>query len=356
MVERVLKRQGRERVGNRSGSDSSTFLRRALLLQGELQKRRFPNASTLAELCGCSRSTAMRTIDRLRYEFGVPIEYDESHRGYYLTKSDFAFSALPPDRQELIAILLLSELASMVSDRSLQAAISSLWARMTNGRADVERELSKVKARFSVEPSKVAKTDEVDLVSLLTWAHRGQLLSFKYLPPWGDGAEVEYAGCFERVHFSEGLLYALLKEADGKRRVLNVSFIRDVSEISQVPDAVRNRGTEQGREPYWLEGLGAWSGELVETIEVTLAPPAARYYSAQTWHARQEDSWCGDRLIRRFPGVVTPELSRRILGLGRFVESVRPESLLRQLQHDVKKLAALCEEVDSRVVERVAKG
>lgn len=54
--------------------ESSTFLKRSLVLQGELQKRTYPNAFTLASLCGCSRSTAMRTIDRLRYEFGVPIE------------------------------------------------------------------------------------------------------------------------------------------------------------------------------------------------------------------------------------------------------------------------------------------
>ena len=81
--------------GRKRGTDTSTFLKRALLLQAELQKKRYPNASSLAAMCGCSRSTAMRTIDRLRYEFGVPIDYDESNRGYYLTNPDFSFASLP---------------------------------------------------------------------------------------------------------------------------------------------------------------------------------------------------------------------------------------------------------------------
>ena len=78
--------------------ETSTFLKRALLLQAELQRNRFPNATSLADLCSCSRSTAMRTIDRLRYEFGVPIEYDESQRGYFLSNPNFSFASLPPGK------------------------------------------------------------------------------------------------------------------------------------------------------------------------------------------------------------------------------------------------------------------
>jgi predicted DNA-binding transcriptional regulator YafY len=297
----------------------------------------------------------MRTIDRLRYEFGVPIEYDEASRGYFLTRPDFGFPALPPDREELIAILLLGELAGMVSDRSLRAAASSLWARITNGRSDVERELQRVKARFSTERGVVAKTAGVDLVSLLTWAHRGQLVRLKYLAPWGKAEERERVGCFERAHFADGILYALFHEANGLRGVLNVSFISDVVEISEVPHGYRSGGLEAKREPFWLEGVGAWSGGSIETIEVAIAPPAARYYAAQTWHSEQEDRWIGGRLIRRFPGVVTPELSRRILSLGRFVDSVRPESLLRHLKQDVKQLAALCQEVEGESIGDAAK-
>ena len=46
--------------------------------------------------------------------------------------------------------------------------------------------------------------------------------------------------------------------------------------------------------------------------------------------------------MRRFPGIPSPELNRRILSLGRFVLSVKPESIVEQLVADVTHLQTLC--------------
>ncbi len=324
--------------------ESSTFLKRSLVLQGELQKRAYPNAFTLATLCGCSRSTAMRTIDRLRYEFGVPIEYDESNRGYLLTNPDFSFASLPPGRDELVALILLSELASMIDDNSLQEALSSLWTRITNGRSDVDHDLEHIRNRFSSETTSIAKLADIDLVRLLTLCHRGQPVVIKYRSPWRHEVDREYGGMFERLHFSDGILYAMFKDQRNRQIVLNVSFIKEVKEVTELPPFAADDTPEQPSKPYWLEGFGIWSGQKPETIEITIASPASRYYAAQTWHADQEDTWDGDTLIRRFPGIASPELTRRVLSLGRFVVSVRPESILEQMKEDVSRLAALCEQ------------
>jgi biotin operon repressor len=322
--------------------DTSTFLKRALLLQGELQKKSYPNASSLATMCGCSRSTAMRTIDRLRYEFGVPIDYDESNRGYYLTNPDFSFASLPPGRDELVALILLSELASMVDDTSLQDAVSSLWARITNGRSDVDHDLEHIRNRFSSETTSIAKLADIDLVRLLSLCHRGQLVVIKYRSPWRHDGDREYGGMFERLHFSDGILYAMFKDSRERQLVLNVSFIKDIREVAELPPMPETEKAESPSKPYWLEGFGIWSGSKPETIEITIAAPASRYYAAQTWHVDQEDSWTGDNLVRKFPGIASPELTRRVLSLGRFVISVKPETILEQMREDVEHLAGLC--------------
>ena len=328
--------------GRKRGTDTSTFLKRALLLQAELQKKRYPNASSLAAMCGCSRSTAMRTIDRLRYEFGVPIDYDESNRGYYLTNPDFSFASLPPGRDELGALVLLSELAGMVDDASLQDAISSLWARITNGRSDVDHDLEHIRNRFSSETTSIAKLADIDLVRLLSLCHRGQLVVIKYRSPWRHDGDREYGGMFERLHFSDGILYAMFKDSRERQLVLNVSFIKDIREVAELPPMPELEKAESPSKPYWLEGFGIWSGSKPETIEITIAAPASRYYAAQTWHVDQEDSWIGDNLVRKFPGIASPELTRRVLSLGRFVISVKPETILEQMREDVEHLAGLC--------------
>jgi predicted DNA-binding transcriptional regulator YafY len=322
--------------------DTSTFLKRALLFQAELQKGAFPNASSFAELCGCSRSTAMRTIDRLRYEFGVPIDYDESQRGYFLANPNFSFASLPPGRDELVVMILLGELLSMLDDRSLQAAVEALWARLTNGRSDVTCDLEQIKLRFSSETTSIAKLADIDLVRLLTLAHRGQPVTIRYRSPWRHEEDKEYSGLFQRLHFSDGILYAMFDDHKGRQIVLNVSFIKSIEEVDALPEKQDQETTAAPLRPYWLEGFGVWSGEKPIMIEITISAPASRYYAAQVWHTEQEDEWDGDNLIRRFPGIPSPELNRRILSLGRFVVSVKPESIFQELALDVKHLQSLC--------------
>lgn len=324
--------------------DTSTFLKRALVFQGELQRKKFPNASTLAEICECSRSTAMRTIDRLRYEFGVPIEYNESERGYYLTKDDFSFASLPPGRDELVVLILLSELLSMIDDASLQTAVDGLWTRVTNGRADLNYDLEHIRKRFSSDSTSVAKLADVDLVRLIGLCHRGQPVSLTYRSPWRHDTDKEYHGLFKRLHFSDGILYAMFEDSEGRSLVLNVSFMREIKEIDALPQRTATQDIEVPKSPHWLEGFGVWSGAKPETIEITIGAPASRYYAAQTWHPDQEDSWDGESLIRKFPGIPSPELNRRILSLGRFVLSIKPESILAQLSADVAHLGQLCRE------------
>jgi predicted DNA-binding transcriptional regulator YafY len=322
--------------------DTPTFLKRALVFQGELQRKTFPNASTLAEMCECSRSTAMRTIERLRYEFGVPIEYDESERGYYLTKPDFSFASLPPGRDELVVLILLSELLSMIDDPSLRTAIDGLWARVTNGRADLNYDLEHIRKRFTSDSTSVAKLADVDLVRLIGLCHRGQPVSLTYRSPWRHDRDKVYQGLFKRLHFSDGILYAMFEDSQGRGLVLNVSFMREIKEIESLPERVITEDADRPKSPHWLEGFGVWSGAKPETIEIVIGPPASRYYAAQTWHPDQEDSWDGENLVRTFPGIPSPELNRRILSLGRFVVSVKPEVILEQLRADVEHLGRLC--------------
>lgn len=321
--------------------DTPAFLKRALVLQDELQKSTYPNAYSLAALLGCSRSTAMRTIERLRHEFGVPMEYDESRRGYYLTNPDFTFASLPPGRDELVALLLVSELASMIDDEGLKKAVSSLWTLLTNGRAGVNYDLEAFRSRFSSETTSVARLADVDLIGLLTFCNSGQLVRFKYRSPWRHDEDKEYSGRFERLHFSDGLLYAMFHDSRGRHLVLNVSFIKEIAKIDALPAVAEGEQVTENARPFWLEGFGVWSGAKPETIEVAIAAPASRYYAAQVWHADQEDHWEGETLVRRFPGIPSPEVNRRILSLGRFVVRVRPESICAELAADAEHLCRL---------------
>ncbi len=63
-------------------SDGHTFLKRQLVFFGELKRGVFPNASTLAAQCQCSRSTAQRSIDRLARRSPALVVWRRRHRSF----------------------------------------------------------------------------------------------------------------------------------------------------------------------------------------------------------------------------------------------------------------------------------
>jgi hypothetical protein len=240
-------------------------------------------------------------------------------------------------------MILLGELLTLIDDASLGSAVSSLWAHLTNGRSDVHYDLEHIRSRFSSETTSVAKLADVDLLRLLDLSHKGQPVKVRYRSPWRHEEDKEYLGLFERFHFSDGILYSMFEDSRGRHIVLNVSFIKEISELEALPPRLPDSQATAQRRDYWLDGFGVWSGAEPLTVEVAILAPASRYYAAQTWHPEQEDTWQGDTLVRRFPGIPSPELNRRILSLGRFVGSVKPESILDDIREDARHLIGLCQ-------------
>jgi len=241
-----------------------------------------------------------------------------------------------------VALILSSELLSLIEDPGLQGTMEALWTRITNGRSDLNCDLEHIRKRFSSDSTSVAKLADVDLVRLIGLCHRGQPVAVTYRSPWRHDEDKEYQGLFRHLHLSDGILYAMFDDQRGRQLVMNASFMKEIREIDGVPVDTAKESDKQSSRPYWLEGFGVWSGAKPETIEIVIGAPASRYYAAQTWHPEQEDSWQGESLVRRFPGIPSPELNRRILSLGRFVLSVKPESIVEQLVADVNHLQTLC--------------
>lgn len=323
--------------------DGPSFLKRAILFQAELQRSRFPNASTLATVCRCSRSTAMRTIDRLRYEFGLPLEYDESRRGYFLTNHNTSPISLPASRTELLALALLSEIARSINDGALSEAVTALWARATSDRALGAHELEVLRERICVELGVTPRLEWHTLVQLLSLCESETLVTLRYHSPWRVRHTPEYLGYIERIRITEGAVFVLFRRLARTPIVLNATFI---AEVKRVDSAAHHTHTCPG-EPHntdeeWFIGKGLWSGDREEVVEVTIPAPASAFYGAQLWHPEQVDLWDGETLIRRFPACSTLELARRLLSLGRSLTSVKPERLLEQLRADVAHLLRLC--------------
>lgn len=307
--------------------DGNTFLRRARTFFVELSGGRYPNASSLAELCGCSRNTAQRTIYRLRDEYLVPFDYEPTERGYYLTDKSYQLpNMLPPGKDELTALLLVRDLATTIDAEDLKQNLDSLWSQFAAGNTGIGRDLEPLTKVFSCDNTIIGDIADRGLLRYVFAAAAGESVELTYRSPWRENEDKLHRGRIARAHISDGSLYLLFIRESGREMILNAAFIRDfklLSESLPVP-AVKpdNSGAEN-----WLKGFGIWAGAEVTDIEIQIHPPASLYYAAQRWHADQIDVWDDQVLTRKIPGIVSPEIVRRVLSLGRFVKSVKPDEL-----------------------------
>jgi len=316
-------------------ADSGNFLKAARLFYIELKNGAFPNASSLAAISGYSQSSAQRTITRLREEYGFPIDYDSSERGYFLLNKNFTMEVLPPGKDELTALILLRNLVALLDADDLRENLDKLWSSFASSDPGFVKDLENVSRYFSSDSTVVGRLSDVGFLKFLNAACRGESVEILYKSPWRHEKSKVYQGRIFRVHFSDGNLYLLFNDSEGKERVFNASFVQEMKILNYT---VLIPGKTDGRSKNWLEGFGVWAGEEVEEIEVRIRPPAAGYYAVQRWHESQEDRWDEDTLVRRFPGIVSPEVVRRILSLGSFVEEVKPQRLKELVVQEISDM------------------
>ncbi len=307
--------------------DASSFVRRARFFLAELRRDAFPNATSLQRFDSCSRSTAARTIERLQAEFGFPIAFDPSQRGYYLTDPGFTFQFLPPGKDEYSALFLLRQLSDSIGSQDVSRAVDSLWNSAVSNSSVVRHDLSAMERHFSADLTAVSVIADTGVLALVQFATTGTTVRVAYKSPWRHPEPREYLGLVEHVHLSDGAVYVLFRSDNGRRLILNASFIK---KIDAVPDPIEMAPPSQSDvDLAWRDGFGVWASEDLHRVEIRISAPAAEYYAQQRWHIDQEDSWDGAVLVRTFPSMLSPELVRRILSLGRFVVAIEPQELQR---------------------------
>ena len=92
-------------------------LLRQLKMVAEMKKGNFPNTQMISKLfvegegedgepMGCSARTILRDIQHLQLEYGAPIEYDQTNKGYYLHEPSWEFKC-PVFQEDFVSMAML---------------------------------------------------------------------------------------------------------------------------------------------------------------------------------------------------------------------------------------------------------
>jgi predicted DNA-binding transcriptional regulator YafY len=114
-----------------------THYARVFWIDHQMRADRYPNTRTIAEHFEVTRKTAQRTLEFMRDQLRLPIEYSAEHRGWYYTEEDFVLPGLTMTEGELVAILLAEKLARAYRKTTLGRQIEQAFAKVLNTMNDV---------------------------------------------------------------------------------------------------------------------------------------------------------------------------------------------------------------------------
>jgi predicted DNA-binding transcriptional regulator YafY len=134
---------------------------RVFWIDRELRANRYPNTRTIAEHFEVSAKTAQRTIDFMRDQLRLPLDYSSGHRGWYYTEPAYALPDIKLTEGDLVSILLVKRLVRVYRATVLSRHVEQAFAKVLDAMTDiVSLDLDALVEAYSFE---IAPTSDLDV-------------------------------------------------------------------------------------------------------------------------------------------------------------------------------------------------
>jgi proteasome accessory factor B len=308
---------------------------------------RYPNRTQLARLIEVTTKTIQRDLDYMRYQLGVPIEFDYARGGYYFTKPITDLPLFQLTESELVSVF--------VAQKALEAY------RGTPFEQPLRTAFQKLQAATSNPGVRVS----------ISWEDLGSSISFRhfdaYLPDmtiFGELAkaiqietvvEFDYkkldAKAFEKRtvepwHLAcvSGQWYLLAYDPSrGARRIFVLGRMQNVSATGR---AFSNpKPGDKDIQQLFQNSFQIWQSEnaRLEQIVLRFSGRAAQLVRERNWHPSQRLQELADGNLEVSLALNSlEEIVPWILSWGRQCEVIRPA----RLHHKVRSLAISGKEND----------
>jgi predicted DNA-binding transcriptional regulator YafY len=301
-----------------------------------IKTNRYPNRTQLARSIEVTTKTIQRDLDYMRYQLGLPIEFDYARGGYYFTKPITELPLFQLTESELVSVF--------VAQKALQAY------RGTPFEQPLRTAFQKLQAAASNPGVRVS----------ISWEDLGSSISFRhfnaYLPDmtiFGELAkatqletivEFEYkkldAKAFEKRtvepwHLAcvSGQWYLLGYDASrGARRIFVLGRMQNISAIAR-PFSHPRPGDADIRQLF-QNSFQIWQSEnaRLERIVLRFSGRAAQLVRERNWHPSQTVQELGNGDLELMLTLNSfEEIVPWILSWGRQCEVIRPARLRKKV-------------------------
>jgi len=303
-------------------------------LHARLQARKFPNCRKLALELEVSEKTIQRDIDFMRYQLGLPIEYDQLHFGFVYTEPVTSFPTIQVSEGEIVALFIAQKALQQYHGTPFEGPLRAAFKKIGHGLNDkVSFSWSELDSAISFRNVGQSEAD-LQVFEILSHAvlDSGEI-EFRYRKLKGAEAETRrvrpyHLGCVDHQWYLFGF--------DLSRQQLRTFALPRIREPRRTGARFR-RPANFSIGKFLDSSFGIFEGNDRTTVRICFTPFAAQLVRERTWHHSQK--------IKELPNGglelhlelgSLEEIERWILSWGDQAEVLEPATLRRRL-HDLGK-------------------
>ena len=314
------------------------YLERFVWFDNEVRRERFPNATKLGEHFEIAPKTAQRSIDHFRDRLLAPLEYDQTHKGYYYTDPTFQLPVIRISEEELLALMISRKLITEASAGSLADELGSVSKRLSSLLAANLPGRARPEDAFSFRWKNISLTDPLTFKVVTSALLQGKLLTFCYYSPTASNCTMRTVEPHHMVNYMGNwhlIAFCHLRN-DWRDFVLGRMTLCSVEGTSF---QIREKDEWQ---PFLQNTFGIFQNRQSFNVVLRFTPERSRWIKGEIWHEGQTEEVQDDgSLVRTIPASHEKEIMMEILKHGSQVKVLEPEWLkekvIKEINDAVKK-------------------
>jgi predicted DNA-binding transcriptional regulator YafY len=309
------------------------YLERFVWFDNEARRERFPNASKLGEHFEIAPKTAQRSIDHFRDRLQAPLEYDQSHKGYFYTDPTFQLPVIRISEEELLALLISRKLITEASAGSLADELGSVSMRLGSLLAANLPGKANPEDAFSFRWKNISPTDPQIFKIVTSALLQGKLLTFCYYSPTSSSCTMRTVEPHHMVNYMGNwhlISYCHMRK-DWRDFVLGRMTLCSVG-----GEAFQIREKEEWQ-PFLRNTFGIFQNHQSFNVVLRFTPERSRWIKGEMWHEAQTEEIQDDgSLVLTVPASHEQEIMMEILKHGSHVEVLEPGWLRARIVQELK--------------------
>jgi proteasome accessory factor B len=301
-----------------------------------IKTNRYPNRTQLARSIEVTTKTIQRDLDYMRYQLGLPIEFDYARGGYYFTKPTTDLPLFQLTESELVSVFVaqkaLEAYRGTPFEQPLRTAFQKLQAATSNPGARVSISWEDLGSSISFRHFDAYLPDVTIFAELAKAVQMEEVVEFDYKKLDAKAFERRTVEPWHLACVS-GQWYLLGYDCSrGARRIFVLGRMQNVSATGRVFSHAKPE--DRDIRQLFQNSFQIWQSEnaRLERIVLQFSGRAAQLVRERNWHPSQRLQDLADGNLEVTLALNSlDEIVPWILSWGRQCEVVRPAGLRKKV-------------------------